>query len=831
MKLLRCYIENFGKLTNFSMTFDQGINRFVEDNGWGKSTLAAFLRAMFYGMEQSRARGNERNRYEPWQGGRYGGYIVFESGGKTYRLERFFGKKEKEDSFVLRDDESGLESSDFSGNIGCELFGLDRESYAKSAYIAQGDAEIVIERAGNISAKLFDMADFENDMGSFDEAIRRLEKKKSEYGKKSGIVAAAKKEAEGLSDALEEEKGKEKPLAAIITRLDAMRREREEKGRQLKALQEARAVHERYERYRALADREEACRKRLKEVSDELLRVPEEEAMENIRALYKAWLQSCSVRDHEHLSKEQEDALDAFLEEGVPQPPSDGLAEEVHRCLLSYRSVRDAQKQAALTEEETQRMAELEAVVPPCEETDWDRLFSIPDDLAKLKDDLAKMDMVWLKKRQKRRRKAGVSGAIGLLLLTLGVAGFLSGGGILAFVLSGISLALFAAGGWMLLSGKKSAVDEERAALIKKQEELQQSLSAFLSSFGYEPDGKTAQHLSDVYAAVMEYTSLKQKKERYRRILAQGEAEEIEKRVNALVAPYIPPPPIEEAEARLHEYERRYQTYDGLKKAKERYLASVQRAEESYRALALSTSFYTDCEAKDAPEMLTKAVEKIRLAKEAYHEAENERNAFTADFGIPEVRSGEVPSEEEMEEVGQAIGRLDKDCLLLERQKDDLEASLERIPEMEERLDTAVLAWDAAKKKLSVVEAAQEELKGAKEALTTRYLGALRQAFSDNLALLASEGGALLDAQFHIDIEALGSLRPIEAYSEGTRDLFGIALRFALIEALFEKEAPVVILDDPFVNLDAVHLAAAQKFLQQLADRYQMIYLVCHESR
>ena len=344
MRLLRCYIENFGKLSNFSVTFDKGINRFVEDNGWGKSTFAAFLKAMFYGMEQSRARGNERKKYEPWQGGRYGGYIIFECGDKIYRLERFFGKKEKEDSFVLRNDESGLASDDFSDNIGCELFGLDRESYAKSAYIAQGDAEIVIERAGNISAKLFDMADFENDMGSYDEAIERLEKKKSEYGKKHGIVAAANNEVECLNKALEEEKSKEKPLASVMEQLDAVQKEREEKVRQLKTWEEAKAVHERYKRYRTLADHEEACLTHLEKARGELLHIPEQEAMENIRALYAAWLQSCSVRDHERLSKEQEDALAACLEEGVPKPLPQNLIDEVHKALLSYHSVSAAQK-------------------------------------------------------------------------------------------------------------------------------------------------------------------------------------------------------------------------------------------------------------------------------------------------------------------------------------------------------------------------------------------------------------------------------------------------------------------------------------------------------
>ena len=49
MKLISCHIENFGKLHDWSHDFTSGSNVFCEDNGWGKSTLASFIKVMFYG--------------------------------------------------------------------------------------------------------------------------------------------------------------------------------------------------------------------------------------------------------------------------------------------------------------------------------------------------------------------------------------------------------------------------------------------------------------------------------------------------------------------------------------------------------------------------------------------------------------------------------------------------------------------------------------------------------------------------------------------------------------------------------------------------------------
>ena len=106
MKLIRCHIENFGKLQNQDISFSDGCNICCRENGWGKSTLAAFLKVMLYGFDNERSRddfASERRRYRPWQGGVYGGSLTFETGNQIYTVTRTFGLKEKEDTFVLRD--------------------------------------------------------------------------------------------------------------------------------------------------------------------------------------------------------------------------------------------------------------------------------------------------------------------------------------------------------------------------------------------------------------------------------------------------------------------------------------------------------------------------------------------------------------------------------------------------------------------------------------------------------------------------------------------------------------------------------------------------------
>ena len=56
MRLISCRIENFGKLSNVTYDFSGECNTICEDNGWGKSTLASFIRVMFYGFKNENTR-------------------------------------------------------------------------------------------------------------------------------------------------------------------------------------------------------------------------------------------------------------------------------------------------------------------------------------------------------------------------------------------------------------------------------------------------------------------------------------------------------------------------------------------------------------------------------------------------------------------------------------------------------------------------------------------------------------------------------------------------------------------------------------------------------
>lgn len=177
MRLISCHIENFGKLTDRMVSFENpdGMKIICENNGWGKSTLATFIKVMFFGFDNEGRRNeieNERQHYRPWQGGVYGGQLTFEANGRTYIISRTFGSKEKDDKFILQDADTMLENTDYSSNIGEELFQIDRASFLRSIYISQNDCETTT--TDKINAKLGNLTDNTNDLNNYETADQKI---------------------------------------------------------------------------------------------------------------------------------------------------------------------------------------------------------------------------------------------------------------------------------------------------------------------------------------------------------------------------------------------------------------------------------------------------------------------------------------------------------------------------------------------------------------------------------------------------------------------------------------------------------------------------------
>lgn len=227
MRLLTCHIENFGKLSDFSYDFADGYNAVVLPNGAGKSTFAAFLRVMFYGFAGETKRTElekERKRYQPWQGGTYGGQLTFTADGNYYMLSRVFGKTAKGDSFRLQDANTLLDSSDYTEQIGQELFGIDAESFIRTIYIGQTECA-AFAATDSVSAKLGDQMEETEDMASYDMANKKLTDAINQLSDKrsTGKLAKLEREAHVLAQEIQARQEVQEEIETVSGQLTAVK--------------------------------------------------------------------------------------------------------------------------------------------------------------------------------------------------------------------------------------------------------------------------------------------------------------------------------------------------------------------------------------------------------------------------------------------------------------------------------------------------------------------------------------------------------------------------------------------------------------------------------
>ena len=242
MKLIGLYVENFGGLSRFSLDFNEGLTCILQPNGFGKTTIAEFIRAMFYGfprksktLEKSR-----RQKYEPWGGGTFGGNLVFEHEGKRYRLERTFARNPKGDTFTVIDLDTNKKTDCFTEEIGQQLFGIDADSFERSTYLPQIHLDDTLATT-SIQAKLSDLVEDTADVGNFDKAVAALKASRSAlipYRGSGGGVAETAAEITVLQQRLDDLAAQERGLDAQLETAAQAKQTAEKIRTQLKQLRQ-----------------------------------------------------------------------------------------------------------------------------------------------------------------------------------------------------------------------------------------------------------------------------------------------------------------------------------------------------------------------------------------------------------------------------------------------------------------------------------------------------------------------------------------------------------------------------------------------------------------
>ncbi len=190
MNLLRLDAQRFGKLEDFVLEPERGMNTYCRPNEFGKTTLIYFIYYMFYGYQAKMLK-----KYLPWSGAEMAGSLTFEEGGRTWRIERRHPAKgmEKRRIFCLTTgEELTLANQEQPGPY---FLGLDGETFLRTFCITQGD--LLFSRTDGLDVALKNMAATGNENVSFQLAEDWLHKEHTRYmyrGKTQGPLLDKKQQ-------------------------------------------------------------------------------------------------------------------------------------------------------------------------------------------------------------------------------------------------------------------------------------------------------------------------------------------------------------------------------------------------------------------------------------------------------------------------------------------------------------------------------------------------------------------------------------------------------------------------------------------------------------
>lgn len=187
MRIDRLDIKGFGKFNNFEVEFDKGFNIVYGVNESGKSTIQAFIKAMFYSLKGGRnLKGGiytPLNKYRPWGGGEYKGslrYIL--ENGQAYIVERNFqnGETKIYDSLYKDITKNFDQSKDKGPLFAVKHLGLTETCFEKTLYIGQMTTKIddrdkkeILDNIANISETGSEDISFINASEAIREALKR----------------------------------------------------------------------------------------------------------------------------------------------------------------------------------------------------------------------------------------------------------------------------------------------------------------------------------------------------------------------------------------------------------------------------------------------------------------------------------------------------------------------------------------------------------------------------------------------------------------------------------------------------------------------------------
>ena len=844
MKLLKCHIVGFGNWKNQTIDFQGGLTSVCEKNGFGKSSLASFIRAMFYGLERVTKANNERKRALPFDGSPCGGSLDFEWEGNQYSIERsFIGKTPKDDTLICY--KNGIETKELGEVPGNVVFGLDLDSFNRTIFISPTDLEI--SSSETLNAKMSHFVEGSSDGCDFSSVKESLEELKKKYkpqknAETKGLLAI---EASKINDLEMQETNLSNMKAAMpakyekLQELDKNISINQEKNKEAVSHNALIKSWENYDREKEKIEEKEKEIRQLKEKYPlGMISLAEETSMKGLLEQYKLDGNTYANLKLSIVEKEEYDNLKLRFEEDVPTP---SFLNELQELVLAYSNEKSKEPlKLSLEESSLIRLFDGRKVNLESLEKRMATYRSLKKEYDKEPDQIS-VPIEQKKISLKAPLILGLSLFILFSIVAILLGIFIHPGCYSLFALSVVSLLIPAV--YYFNEKKKTAAmpTSENQPKIRKKEmgenltELKINLSSTFKAFAvdenelegsfalfkakYDSYLKTLQHEKDLnqtneqnrlsYLAkekiLQEYFSRYHYKGNDYANLLMNLSSDAKKYLSYVQKEKQIEEQRKELENKIHEEGEK------IKELVQKY--NMGDPNSYLNQLPIDRNALQNKEKE-----LTKQKEDVALFKEKEHLTERPSSLEGIDLNalskeLEKAINDRQALSSQIEEDERNISSLEDEVSSLSEEKDNL-AKL--------------------KKDYEIVSKTLKALTDAEESLKRRYISPVENQFKKYSQSLENALGEEIemDTDFNVSFIRDGKRSGAEYLSSGEMTLCALAYRLAITDNIFEgKEKPFLILDDIFADLDETHIHMAKKFMESLSQNEQILYFTCHPSR
>lgn len=891
MKLISCHIENFGKLSDLDIDFSSTSNVINQENGWGKSTLVMFIKVMFFGFSNEKAKriiDNDRKKFKPWQGGIYGGRITFEADGKNYELYRVFGTKTSEDSFSLKDVDTNLDSTDFSENIGEELFKIDGESFLRTACISQNDCTTRV--TDSINSKIGNLTDNTDDINNYEKVAKVLDNIKNKLSKtrKTGEIYKIKEQIHTISAGIASAQEIENAIIRNNELLENEKNKREAYKSELLMIQnKIEQASRNSEMLTKLENYDKLCvsLSSKKKEADILCmnyknEIPTEKDLSDMISKAEELTILSTKIDNAILSDVEKNNLynlNKIFDNGTPTEAdifeSKEKADKLSKLKLCIASEN-------LSDEEINEIKTLNSKYFNLKDNDlsfgafdkniraWNTRNEIKAGLG-----LKKVAFNNLKLENEsstnndtvKSSNVGIFLFVGIVFAITSIVLFIVGDLNIIFPLLCIILGIVGFTIYFVNKDKYKELKIERERIykeklesllkyeegIKKDEKLildtEEKVRYFIESFGeIYSESEVLNMLYNLKSRYERFRELIKKKQAYEMKGYESEYETINFDIQNTLSKYFSQIRInsEDYMKLLQELQMNLRDYKLLKDKNSDYILSKNQ----YEKIETNIKEYLAKLGTTPNENLLKQLNDINVVLKNYQRImveikslEEEKERFEENNDIENMRllTGNDDSEtiDELKKRQEKINEMTTQVLdNIHHYQSVIDSHTKQLEELTE--DTSLLSEledekDKLSKKLEIAEYTREYLQKAKENLTSKYMNPIMESFKKYYEILSKKesDNCKIDAKINIKVVEKGDQRDTEFLSTGYQDLIGICMRLALVDAMYKGEKPFLIFDDPFVNLDEEKVLGGVELLKEISKDYQVIYMTCNKSR